>query len=69
MFRYVQVKLHAIFLMRKIGLPPKDRDLLSRDPQKYFTYTMKLSFTGGGNQSTGRKPPTCPMSLTNDIIY
>ena len=53
--------------MRKIGLPLKDRDLLSRDPQQYFSYIMKLSFTGGGNQSTGRKPPTCPMSMTKFI--
>jgi hypothetical protein len=65
----MQVKLYAIFLMRKIRLPFIDRDLLYRDPQQYFSYIMELSFTGGGNQSTGRKPPTCSMSLTNDIIY
>jgi hypothetical protein len=68
-FRYMQVKLYAIFLMREIRLPFIDRDLLYSNPQQYFSYIMKLSFIGGGSQSTGRKPPTCPMSLTSDIIY
>ena len=27
--------------------------------QQYFSYIMALSFTGGGNQSIRRKPPTC----------
>jgi hypothetical protein len=30
-----------------------------------FCYVMTVSFIGGGNWSTGRKPPTCPKSLTN----
>jgi hypothetical protein len=30
-----------------------------------FCYVMTVSFIGGGNGSTGRKPPTCPKSLTN----
>jgi hypothetical protein len=25
----------------------------------YFSYIMAVSFIGGGNQSTQRKPPTC----------
>ena len=25
----------------------------------YFSYIMAVSFIGGGNQSTRRKPPTC----------
>ena len=28
-----------------------------------------VSFIGGGNPSTQRKPPTCCKSLTNVIIY
>jgi len=28
---------------------------------------MAVSFIGGENQSTQRKPPTCPKSLTNFI--
>jgi hypothetical protein len=64
-FRYMQVKLYAIFLRRKIKLPFIDRDLLYRDPQQYISYIMELSFTGGGRQSIGGKPPNCHMSLTN----
>ena len=66
-FRYMQVTLYALFLMRTIRLPFIDRDLLYRDHQQYFSYIMELSFTGGGRQSTGRKPPICHMSLTNFI--
>ena len=32
--------------------------------QQYFNYIMMVSFNGGGNWSTGRKPPTCCKSLT-----
>ena len=28
-------------------------------------YNVAVSFIGGGNQSTMRKPPTCHKSLTN----
>ena len=30
---------------------------------------MMVSFIGGGNRSTRRKPPTCHNSLTNFITY
>jgi hypothetical protein len=30
---------------------------------------VAVSFIGGGNQSTQRKPPTCSKSLTNFITY
>jgi hypothetical protein len=33
--------------------------------QQYFNNIVALSFIGGGNRSTRRKPPTCPMTLTN----
>jgi len=33
--------------------------------QQYFSYIMVVSFIGGGNRSTRRKPPTCRMWLTN----
>ena len=32
--------------------------------QQYFSYIVVVSFIGGGNQSTRRKPPTCHKSLT-----
>jgi hypothetical protein len=44
-----------------------DSDLLYRVAQQDFRYIVEVSFTGGGNQSNGRNPPTCHMSLTNFI--
>ena len=32
--------------------------------QQYFSYIMAVSFIGGGNRGTQRKPPTCRKSLT-----
>ena len=34
---------------------------------QYFSYLMVVSFIGGGNPSTQRKPATCRKSLTNFI--
>jgi hypothetical protein len=39
----------------------------SRHFQKYFSYILVVSFIGGGNRSTQRKPPTFCKSLTNFI--
>jgi hypothetical protein len=33
--------------------------------QQYFSYIVAVSFIGGGNRSTRRKPPTCRKLLTN----
>jgi len=33
----------------------------------YFNYNLVVSFIGGGNLSTQRKPQTCYKSLTNFI--
>ena len=35
--------------------------------KQYFSYIMAVSYIGGRNQSTLRKPPTCRKSLTNFI--
>ena len=35
--------------------------------QQYFSYIEAVSFIGGGNKRTRRKPPTCHKSLTNFI--
>ena len=35
--------------------------------QQYFSYIVAVSFNGGGNQNTLRKPPTCRKYLTNFI--
>ena len=35
--------------------------------QQYLSYIATVSFNGGGNLSTQRKPPTCRKSLTNFI--
>ena len=40
--------------------------------QQYFSNITVVSFIGGGNRSTRRKPPTCRKSLTNkfgDFVY
>ena len=34
-----------------------------------FNYNVAVSFIGGGNQWTQRKPPTCRKSLTNFITW
>ena len=34
-----------------------------------YSYILAVSFIGGGNQRTWRKPPTCCKSLTNFITY
>jgi hypothetical protein len=36
--------------------------------QQYISYIVAVSFTGGGNRRTQRKPLTCCKSLTNFII-
>ena len=38
---------------------------VKRHFQQLFSYIMAVSFNGGGNQSTPRKPTTCRKSLTN----
>ena len=35
----------------------------------YFSYIMAVSFIGGGNRNTKRKPLTCHKSLTNFITW
>ena len=37
--------------------------------QQYFSYIMAVSFIGGGNRSTHRKPQTCHNTLKNLITY
>ena len=36
-------------------------------PSYIETFIVAVSFIGGGNQSTQRKPPTCRKSLTSFI--
>ena len=36
--------------------------------QQYFSFILAVSFIGGGNRTTRRKPPTCRKSLRNFII-
>jgi hypothetical protein len=35
--------------------------------QQHFSYIVEVSFIGGGNRRTRRKPTTCRKSLTNFI--
>jgi len=38
-------------------------DGVKRHFQQYFSYIVAVSFIGGGNWRTWRKPPTCRKSL------
>ena len=38
-----------------------------RHSQQYFSYFVEVSFIGGGNRGTRRKPQSCCKSLTNFI--
>jgi len=51
----------------KTALIKRERESygVSRHFQQYFSYIVAVSFIGGGNLSTRRKPPTCRKSLTN----
>ena len=42
-------------------------DGVLRHFQEYFSYIVVVSFIGGGNRRTQKKPPTCHKSLTNLI--
>jgi hypothetical protein len=42
-------------------------DGVYRHFQQYFSYNVAVSFIGGGNWSSRRKPLTCRKSLTNFI--
>jgi hypothetical protein len=35
----------------------------------HFSYIVAVSFIGGGNRNTQRKPPACRKSLTNFTKY
>ena len=37
--------------------------------QQYFSYIVAVSFSGGGNRSTRRKPPTFHKSMTKLFTY
>jgi hypothetical protein len=37
--------------------------------QQYFSYIVAVSFIGGRNWSTRRKPPSCRKSLANFTSY
>jgi len=39
----------------------------TRYSQSHFSYIVVVSFIGGGNRITRRKPTTCRKSLTNFI--
>ena len=62
------------FIFTKIMLPILKSSKLwvngngvKRHFQQYFSYIVAVSFIGGRNRSTRRKPMTCHKSLTNFI--
>jgi hypothetical protein len=44
---------------------PKDGGFVGLWGQQYYSYIVTVSFIGGGNWSTQRKPPTCRKSKTD----
>jgi len=42
--------------------------MLNDTLKQYFSYIVVFSLIGGGNRSTGRKPPTCRKSLKNLLV-
>ena len=42
---------------------------VKRHFQQYFSYIGVVSFIGGGNRCTGRKPPTCRKSQTHTFSH
>jgi hypothetical protein len=60
--------LSAFVLLDRFNFNKGVRGLWCLTPfQQYISYIMAVSFIGGGNWSTRRKPPTCRKSLTNFI--
>ena len=49
--------------MRNIRLPVIDSDFLYRGPQHDISYIVDVSFSSGGNQSTGRNHRPVPCHL------
>ena len=54
--------------LNTIHIYKRQISLVLRHFQQYFSYFVGVSFIGGGNQSTLRKPLTCRKSLTNFIM-
>jgi hypothetical protein len=54
--QYIMVRFN-LFLCLVYGV--------KRHFQQYFSYIVAVSFIGGGNRNTRRKPPICRKSLTN----
>jgi hypothetical protein len=44
------IRLNPLSILRQTSLSPE---------QQYFSYFVAVSFIGGGNRRTQRKPPTC----------
>jgi hypothetical protein len=57
----------SYFLLVRICLFVCFFDDVYRHFQQYFSYIVAVSFIGGGNRRTRRKPPTCRKSLKNFI--
>jgi hypothetical protein len=66
---YFCVSLYSLQLIIKnnkvASLMSRYRRQTVRDHKQYFSYIVEISSTGGGNQSTSKKPLTCPKPLIN----
>jgi hypothetical protein len=60
-----------VFILLVLDFEIRDRWLgygVQHHLQQYFSYIVAVSFIGGGNLNTHRKPPTCRKSLINSSV-
>ena len=55
------------YFYKNMSIWGKMLEVMEHHFQQYFSYIVAVSFIGGGNQSTQRKPPNYRKSLTNLI--
>ena len=59
--------MYGLVLCDNVGQVKGIRVRIDHHFQQYFSYIVAVSFIGGENQSTRRKPLTCRKSLPNFI--
>ena len=64
---YSVISCQSVLLADETEVPGENHRPAASHWQTLFSYIVSVSFIGGGNWSTQRKPPTCYKSLTNFI--
>jgi hypothetical protein len=70
--KQIEKNLEILYVSISIAIQVKGKDAYKTliclyGVQQYFSYIVAVSFIGGGNRRTQRKPPTCRKSQTNFI--